>query len=113
MHYSVVHRTGRLQAGLRSGVARLGGADHALGDRLLHNHDTGDPSKFTSSSPPIPALPQSPLLAFRTRFGTGDIVAANGKPVKGVWACRARNGLTSSACTQGPANRGPEWQLCG
>jgi len=66
---------------------------------VFYHHDAGDPSKFASS----PARTSLTLTqqVFRTRGGVGDIVAVNGKPVKGVWAYRSLNTLAAADFTPG------------
>jgi uncharacterized protein (TIGR03437 family) len=66
---------------------------------VFYHYDAGDPSKFASSR----ARTSLSLTeqVFRARGGLGDIVAVNGKPVKGVWAYRALNTLAAADFTPG------------
>ena len=69
-----------------------------------YHYEVFDPSKFATSTDLTVAQPAIP---FGLLIVLGDIVAVNGRPVKGVWAARATDLFLTPTVGVQPPNQPP------
>ena len=70
-----------------------------------YHYEVFDPSKFATSTDLTAAQPAIP---FGLLIVLGDIVAVNGRPVKGVWAARATDLFLTPTVSVQPPNQPPQ-----